>query len=144
MRKKAPVLCCLLVAAAFACIAWGLYGLSKIAPLAEYVMAPGTALPSADEETQSDLFAASLEEARTSMPESLISAYTLKQGCPIARDADRQTTGSIYEIVDGWFDVYHRTLLNGRLLGAQDIRSSNRLAVINTSLALGVRGGKNG
>ena len=138
MRKKAPVLCC------FRVHRMGLYGLSKIAPLAEYVMAPGTALPSADEEAQSDLLMEMLEEARTSMPESLISAYTLKQGCPIARDADRQTTGSIYGIADGWFDVYHRTLLNGRLLGAQDIRSSNRLAVINTSLALEVRGRKSG
>lgn len=140
MRKKAPVLCCLLVIAAFVCIAWGLYGLSKIAPLIEYVMAPGTALPSADEETQSNLLTAMLEEVRTSMPESLISAYMLKQGCPIARDADRQTTGSIYGIADGWFDVYHRTLLNGRLLGAQDIRSGNRLAVINTSLAYALWG----
>ena len=140
MRKKAPVLCCLLVAAAFACIAWGLYGLSKIAPLAEYVMAPSTALPSADEETQSNLLTEMLEEARTSMPESLISAYMLKQGCSIARDADRQTTGSIYGIADGWFDVYHRTLLNGRLLGAQDIRSGNRLAVVNTSLAYSLWG----
>lgn len=140
MRTKAPVLCCLLVSAAFACIAWGLYGLSEIAPLAEYVMASGTALPSTDEEAQSDLLTEMLEEARTSMPESLISAYTLKQGCSIARDADRQTTGSIYGIADGWFDVYHRTLLNGRLLGAQDIRSGKPLAVINTSLAYSLWG----
>ena len=118
MRKKAPVLCCLLIAAAFACIAWGLYGLSKIAPLAEYVMPPSAAVQSTEEETQSDLLTEMLEEARTSMPESLISAYMLKQGCSIKRDADRQTTGSVYGIADGWFDVYHRTLLNGRLLGA--------------------------
>lgn len=66
---------------------------------------PRTALPSTDEEAQSDFLTEMLEEARTSMPESLISAYTrnkdaLSQEMPTAKPQapfmELQTAGLMY------------------------------------------------
>ncbi len=137
MRKR-KLLFVFLLLLSLGCIAVGEWGLNQGMPRLEYA-APYSIPQSCDTEGILPLLS-TLDQLREELPEAVVSAYTLQRGTQVETASGRAASCAAYSIAEGWFDLYHRTLISGRLLGEGEIQSGQRVAIVNTSLAYALWG----
>ncbi len=137
MRKK-KLLFVFLLLLSLGCIAVGEWGLGQGKPRLEYA-APYSASQSRGIEGTLSLLS-TLAQLREELPEAVASAYTLQRGTQVETASGRAASCAVYSIAEGCFDLYHRTLVSGRLLGEGEIQGGRRVAIVNTSLAYALWG----
>lgn len=137
MRKK-KLLFVFLLLLSLGCIAVGEWGLGLGKPRLEYA-APYSASQSCGIEGTLPLVS-TLAQLREELPEAVASAYTLQRGTQVETASGRAASCAVYSIAEGWFDLYHRTLVSGRLLGEGEIQGGQHVAIVNTSLAYALWG----
>ncbi len=137
MRKK-KLLFVFLLLFSLGCIAVGEWGLGQEKPRLEYA-APYSVSQSCGIEGTLSLVS-TLAQLRAELPEAVVSAYTLQRGTQVETASGRAASCAVYSIAEGWFDLYHRTLVSGRLLGEGEIQGGRRVAIVNTSLAYALWG----
>jgi len=135
-KKKLPFIFLLLLS--LICIAIGEWGLHQEKPRLEYA-APYSVPQSCGTESTLPLLS-TLAQLREELPEAMVSAYILQRGTQVETESGRTASCTVYSIAEGWFDLYHRTLLSGRLLGEDELQSGQRLVMVNTSLAYALWG----
>lgn len=135
-KKKLPFVFLLLIS--LICMAIGEWGLNQEKPRLEYA-APYSVPQSCDTESTLPLLSI-LAQLREELPEAVVSAYMLQRGTQVETESGHTASCTVYSIAEGWFDLYHRTLLSGRLLGEDEIQSGQRLVIVNTSLAYALWG----
>lgn len=137
-NKKSPALAVILLLLAVGCLTAGEWGLCHIKPLLEYAVPCDTSRQST-ELTDSPLLSA-LAQLREALPEADVSAFMLKRGLSIQAAFGREAECSVYSVATGWFDLYHRALHAGRLLGESEMASGDRVALVNERLAYALWG----
>ncbi len=137
MRKK-KLLFVFLLLLSLGCIAVGEWGLGQGKPRLEYA-APYSVSQSCDTESTLPLLS-TLAQLREELPETVVSAYTLQRGTQVETASGRAASCAVYSIAEGWFDLYHRTLVSGRMFGEGEIQGGQHVAIVNTSLAYALWG----
>ncbi len=117
----------------FVCL--GQWGLAGQKDLLEYA-APYHA-PQADPEGNREELplVELLRSLRDQLPEASLAASIVKRDGQAQSTAGREADCSIQGITEGWFDLYHRALLTGRLFGQEELNSTKRVAVVDAGLA---------
>lgn len=89
---------------------------------------------------QTEKLFASVESLRLAFPESLMAASGYKQQGAVITQNGREAACAVQGIGSGWFDLYHQTLLAGRLLGEKELEDGQPVAVVSTSLSYALWG----
>lgn len=137
-KKQCPALAVILLLLAIGCLTAGEWGLCRIKPLLEYA-APCDPSRQSTEHADSPLLSA-LAQLREALPEADVSAFMLRRGLSIQAASGREAECSVYSVATGWFDLYHRALHAGRLLGEREIAGGERVALVNERLAYALWG----
>lgn len=144
IAKRRSALFYIFLAVAAAVSLWGLIRIGTVPDVLEYAIdyahAPQVTVEENGQKTHGILNA--FEDFRDTYPKEDLTVFVLKGSLVLTGEQNRTDTVTMYGVSEGFFDVYHHTLLYGRYFDREETWNGGKVLILNESAAFTLFGEK--